>query len=141
MNGLPAQARHRVSAPHKLQSIQNLVYSSVVKDVVFVGGSANDLRSFPAVARQRAGYQLYLVQLGLDPIDWKPMPQVGRGCREIRVRAEGDAYRVVYAVSVGDAVYVLHCFEKKTRQTPRVDVDLAKQRYRQVIDTLRKERP
>lgn len=99
---------------------------------MFIGGSGADLRNFPPVARQRTGYQLFLVQMGADPTGWKPMPSVGRGCHEIWVRAEGDAYRVVYAASIGDAVYVLHCFEKKTRQTPKVDIDLANQRYRQV---------
>ena len=70
------------------------------------------------------------------------MVSVGPGCREIRVRAEGDAYRVVYVASIGDAVYVLHCFEKKTRQTPKADIDLAKQRYRLTIESIRaKERP
>jgi phage-related protein len=107
-----------------------------VKDVVFVGGSGDDLRSFPAVARLRAGYQLYLVQMGLGPTDWKPMPSVGTGCREIRVRAEGDAYRVSYVATIGDAVYVLHCFQKKARQTAKADIDLAKQRYRQVTETI-----
>ena len=104
---------------------------------MFVGGSGDDLRSFPAVARQRAGYQVYLVQTGGDPKDWKPMPSVGPGCREIRVRASGDAYRVIYVASIGDAVYVLHCFEKKTRQTPKADIDLARQRYRQAIESIR----
>lgn len=89
------------------------------------------------MARQRSGYQLYLVQTGADPTDWKPMPSVGPGCREIRVRAEGDAYRVIYAASIGDAVYVLHCFEKKTRQTPKAVIDLAKQRYRQAVESIR----
>jgi phage-related protein len=113
-----------------------------VKDIVFVGGAGHDLRSFPAPARRRAGYQLYLVQAGADPADWKPMPSVGSGCREIRVRAEGDAYRVVYVASIGDAVYVLHCFQKKTRQTPKADIDVAKERYRQAVESARaKERP
>jgi phage-related protein len=113
-----------------------------VKDVVFVGGSGDDLRSFPVVARQRAGYQLYLVQMGLDPTDWKPMPSIGSGCREIRVRADRDTYRVIHVASIGDSVYVLHCFQKKSQQTTKADVDLAKQRYRQVADRLRtKEEP
>ncbi len=109
---------------------------------MFVGGSGADLRKFPTAARQRTGYQLYLVQAGAEPTDWKPMSSVGPGCREIRVRAEGDAYRVVYVASIGDAVYVLHCFEKKTRQTPKADIDVARQRYRQAVESIRaKERP
>lgn len=86
---------------------------------MFVGGSGNDLRSFPVDARQRVGYQLYLVQMGLDPFDWKPMASIGSGCREIRVRADGGAYRVVYLATIGDAVYVLHCFQKKTQRAAK----------------------
>lgn len=119
-----------------------MLYTTAVKDVVFVAGSAGDLRHFPAVARQRAGYQLYLIQLGRDPGDSKPMPQIGRGCHEIRIRQEGGAYRVLYVASIGDAVYVLYCFEKRTRKTAKADVDLARQRYSEVTETLRrKERP
>lgn len=113
-----------------------------MKDVVFVAGSGDDLRGFPTIARQRAGYQLYLIQAGLDPTDWKPMSSVGTGCREVRVRVDTDAYRVVYVASIGDAVYVLHCFQKKTRQTTKADIDLAKQRYRQAVEMVRaKEKP
>ena len=109
---------------------------------MLVGGSGDDLRGFPAVARERAGYQPFLVQMGMDPTDGKPMPSIGAGCREIRVRAEGDAYRVVYVASIGEAVYVLHCFHKKTRQTAKAEIDLAKQRYRQAIEGIRaEERP
>jgi phage-related protein len=113
-----------------------------VKDVVFVGGSGDDLRKFPEVARQRTGYQLFLIQRGRDPTDWKPMASVGPGCREIRVRAEGNAYRVLYVATIGNAVFVLHCFTKKTRQTPKSDIDLAKQRYRLAIESIQaKEQP
>jgi phage-related protein len=101
-----------------------------VKDVVFVGTSDEDLRGFPPIARQRAGYQIYLVQGGHDPSDWKPVASIGPGCREIRVRDSGDAYRVFYVATVGEAVYVLHCFEKKRRQTAKADIDLGKQRYK-----------
>ncbi len=94
------------------------------------------------MARQRTGYQLYLVQTGQDPTDWKPMASIGPGCREIRVRAEGGAYRAIYVTSIGDAIYVLHCFEKKTGRTPKAEIDLVKQRYRQAVESIRaKERP
>lgn len=110
-----------------------------MKDVVFVGNAGDDLRSFPVEARQRAGYQLYVIQIGLDPSDWKPMATIGPGCREIRVRTARDAYRVFYVVTVGDAVYVLHCFQKKTRQTAKSDIDLGKQRYKLMTELVRAE--
>ena len=75
-----------------------------MKDVEFVGSSDDDLRAFPQVARQRAGYQLHLVQSGQDPSDWKPMATVGPGCREVRIRDSEDAYRAFYVASIGDTV-------------------------------------
>jgi phage-related protein len=103
-----------------------------VKEAIFMGSSGDDLRRFPFEARQRAGYQLYLVQMGADPSDWKPMASIGPGCPEIRVRSASDAYRVIYVATIGDALYVLHCFQKKTRQTAKADIDVAKQRYKQM---------
>jgi phage-related protein len=67
------------------------------------------------------------------------MPSIGPGCREIWVRVEGEAYRVVYVASIGDAVYVLHALQKKTQRTSRGDLDLAKQRYKQLIEMTRAE--
>jgi phage-related protein len=101
-----------------------------MKEIVFVGASIDDLRDFPQSARQRVGYQLHVVQQGDDPVDWKPMPAVGAGCREIRVRDANEAHRVFYVATIGDAVYVLHCFEKKSQRTAKADIDLGKQRYR-----------
>lgn len=71
-----------------------------------------------------------MVQVGRQPADWKPMPAVGSGACEIRVREESGAYRVIYVARFEDAVYVLHAFQKKTQKTARSDLDLAKQRYR-----------
>ena len=101
----------------------------VVKDLHFVGASLADLRRFPAEARREAGFQLDAVQRGLDPTDWKPLPAVGVGVREIRIRVLGQ-WRVVYVARFAEAVYVLHCFEKKSRKTRKEDLELARQRYR-----------
>jgi phage-related protein len=101
----------------------------LVKDLHFVGASLGDLRRFPAEARREAGFQLDAVQRGLDPTDWKPLPTVGIGVREIRIRVPGQ-WRVMYVARFAEAVYVLHCFEKKSRKTRREDLDLARERYR-----------
>ncbi len=71
------------------------------------------------------------VQRGLDPFDWKPMPAVGAGVREIRVREESGAYRVLYVAKFEETVLVLHCFQKKTQATSRRDIELAAKRYRE----------
>lgn len=73
------------------------------------------------------------VQRGLEPFDWKPMPTVGSGVREIRVRDDSGAFRVLYIAKLEDAVYVLHCFQKKTQATAKRDLDLAAKRYRELM--------
>jgi phage-related protein len=98
-----------------------------VKPVVWLGSSLDDVRSFPDEPRAEIGYQLYKVQMDLDPSDWKPMPSVGAGVREIRVRV-GNAYRVIYLATFKEAIYVLHAFMKKTAKTPKSDIDLARKR-------------
>ena len=97
------------------------------KPVVWVGSTQEDLRRFPEEARRRAGYELHQVQIGLAPSDWKPMSTVGSGVREIRIHA-GGAFRLVYVAKLEEAIYVLHAFEKKTRQTPKREIDLARSR-------------
>jgi phage-related protein len=104
-----------------------------MKSVTFVGNSLAALRAFPAEARQRAGYQLDRVQRGMEPDDWKPIPTVGSGVREIRVRDETGAFRVVYLAIRSEAVYVLHCFQKKTQKTSRIDVELAARRFKELM--------
>jgi phage-related protein len=108
-----------------------------VKPIAFLGNSLDDLRSFRADARREAGYQLDRVQRGLDPDDWRPMPSIGAGVREIRVRERAGAFRVVYVATFADVVYVLHAFQKKTRQTAKRDVDLAASRLREQMARMR----
>lgn len=102
------------------------------KPLFWVGSSLEDVREFPAIARQRVGHALHLVQLGLEPPDWKPMPSVGIGIREIRVHTELE-HRVVYVAKFAEAVYVLHAFEKRSRATSRRDLDLARARLSELV--------
>ena len=98
----------------------------------FLGDSLERLREFPKDVQQDAGYQLELVQGGQQPEDFKPMPSIGRGVEEIRVRDDSGAYRVIYTARLVEAVYVLHAFQKKTQATSKRDLDLAKQRFQQL---------
>ena len=77
------------------------------------------------------------VQRGRDPDDWRPMPSIGAGVREIRVRERAGAFRVIYVAAFADVVYVLHAFQKKTRQTAKRDVDLAALRLREQVARMR----
>lgn len=98
------------------------------KRVVWLGTSKADLKALPKTVLAQAGYQLFLVQCGLEPTDWKPMSTVGPGVREIRVRDSSGAFRVIYLTSRPEAIYVLHCFQKKTQTTSRADIELAQKR-------------
>ena len=100
-----------------------------VKPIEFLGDSLRSLREFPDDAKRDAGYQLDRVQHGLQPDDFKPMPTIGKGVEEIRVRDDTGAYRVIYTARLADAVYVLHAFQKKTQTTSKRDIELAKQRF------------
>jgi phage-related protein len=102
-----------------------------MKQLKFVGSSLDDLRNFPDEARRAAGFELHAVQSGLGPSDWKPMQVVGSGVKEIRIHLLGE-WRVIYIAKLHEAVYVLHAFQKKTRKTRQQDIDLARQRYRQI---------
>lgn len=104
-----------------------------LKPIEFRGSSLDDLRAFPQASRHEAGYQLDRVQNGQEPDDWKPMNSVGRGVREIRIRDAAGAFRVIYVAKFADAVYVLHCFQKKTTKTSKTDVELAAERLRDLL--------
>ena len=101
-----------------------------MKPLRFLGTAREDLSGFPTAARSRAGHELFMVQVGREPDDWKPMGTVGPGACEIRVRDREGAFRVVYVARFRKAIYVLHAFQKKSRKTSRRDLELARARYR-----------
>ena len=104
-----------------------------MKPVRFLGDSRKALREFPDDARNEAGYQLELVQMGRRAEDFKPMPSIGIGVEEIRIREESGAFRVVYTARREEAVYVLHAFQKKTQATTRRDIQVARNRFEQLM--------
>jgi phage-related protein len=97
------------------------------KPLDWMGSSLQDVRRFPSEARRQAGYELRRVQQGLPPTDWKPMRTVGPGVLEIRLHT-GVEHRVFYVAKFEEAVYVLHAFEKRSRQTRQADIELGKAR-------------
>ena len=103
------------------------------KQVKWLGNSREQIREFPDEPKREAGYQLERVQAGKEPADWKPMPSVGLGVNEIRVRNAGGAFRVIYVARFSEAVYVLHAFQKTARKTPKPDLDLARRRFRELV--------
>jgi phage-related protein len=103
-----------------------------MKRVRFMGDSHARLQQFPDDARADAGFQLYQVQQGFEPRDWKPMTSIGQGVREIRARDPSGAYRLIYIATFAEAVYVLHAFQKKSERTSRNDLAIAEARFREL---------
>ncbi|MDZ4811402.1 MAG: type II toxin-antitoxin system RelE/ParE family toxin [Pseudomonadota bacterium] len=101
-----------------------------MKALHWIGTSLTDLCRFPVSARTEAGTDLRLVQQGVDPRDWKPMPDIGAGVREVRVRTRDGAFRVFYVVESATDVYVLHAFQKKTQRTSAQDISKGSVRYK-----------
>ena len=104
------------------------------KEIRWVGSAYDDLLAFPDDPRRSAGFQLGKVQVGLEPDDWKPFDDVGAGAKEIRIREASGIYRVMYVAKFEEAVYVLHCFQKKTQVTSKQDKAIAEARYRAVVN-------
>ncbi|MEH1907247.1 MAG: type II toxin-antitoxin system RelE/ParE family toxin [Nostoc sp.] len=113
-----------------------------LRPLVWMGNSRKNIREFPSEVQKAVGYALQLVQAGETPLDAKPFKGVGSGVYEIFKRYDTDTYRAVYAVKIGEKIYVLHAFQKKSKKgikTPQADVDLIKQRYKDALE--REEQP
>lgn len=80
-----------------------------------------------------AGRQLSQVQAGLEPDHWKAFDEVGAGTKEIIIDLDDGWFRVMYVAKFSEAVYVLHCFRKKTNTTSKQDKSIATDRYKAVI--------
>jgi phage-related protein len=103
-----------------------------MKTIEFCGNTLKIIRHLPIKARNEVGFQLDRVQRGLLPFDWKPMPTIGKGVREIRVHENGQ-FRVIYLVVRGNKVFVLHAFRKKTQKTGKQEISLARSALKELL--------
>ncbi len=106
----------------------------VMRPVVWLGNSRRKIQAFPPDAQRIIGGELQLMQYGGMPKDAKPFKGIGSGVIEIAIRHDGEAYRTVVALQFGGNIYVLHAYQKKSKKgiaTPKQDVDLIKQRYKE----------
>jgi len=102
------------------------------KPLVWIGSSLARVRQFPREARRECGHELGRVQQGRMPSDWKRLPGIGLGVLEIRIHTHVE-HRVLYVASFPEAVYVLHAFEKRSRQMSRSDVELSRRRFADLL--------
>jgi phage-related protein len=111
-----------------------------LKRLEWITGSRRALKNFPDEARNIAGNQLLLVQLGESPDDWRPIREIGPGAIEIRIHKPHE-HRVVYVAKFPEAIYVLHAFEKKTQRIPKKDLNIAKRAYAEIQKIRREKTP
>ena len=100
--------------------------------IAWEGDSREVLQAFPGAVGQNLGFQLWQLQRGERPTDCRPLRAIGPGVFELRDQDERAWYRVVYLSRIRDVICVLHCFEKKSRKTPKNDLETAKQRLKAV---------
>lgn len=108
--------------------------------VAWEGDSREVLSAFPEGVKQNLGFELWRLQQGIKPGDYRPLPSIGTGVFELRDQDERAWYRVVYLSRINDVIYVLHCFEKKSREMPRKEFEKAKQRLKAVRARLAEEK-
>jgi phage-related protein len=111
-------------------------YAAVARE----GDSRRILRSFPEDVRKNLGFQIWQLQLGESPSDYRPLPSIGTGVFELRDQDARGWYRVIYLSRIKSTIYILHCFEKKSREIPRRDLEKAKQRLKAVKARLAEEK-
>ncbi len=87
-----------------------------IKPVIWMGDSLKQVKSFPNQVRREIGSSLFDVQKGDQPYKAKPFKGVGSGIFELVTRFDGDTYRTVYAVQIGNCVYILHAFQKSLQK-------------------------
>ena len=107
----------------------------------WVGDAKDVLSSFPQDIKGVFGYSLRRLQKGLLPdCDARRMESIGKGVWELKTADERTWYRVIYMTRIGDALYILHAFEKNSRKTDKRDLEIAKSRLKLVVAQLKAAR-
>jgi phage-related protein len=102
------------------------------KPIYWIGRAKDELLEFSEDARRRAGFELWTLQQGEVPSDFKSMRSVGSGVEEIRIRIDG-VHRIFYVAKFSEAIYVLHAFQKTSQKTAQANIQLGQQRYKQML--------
>ena len=110
------------------------------RKLVWLVDSLDRLTSFPSSVRQKLGFALYQAQIGQKHESAKMLRSFKERVWQARADDSDGTYRTVYVAQLGEAVYVLHAFEKKTQQTAKRDIDLGKSRFRVLVAERRRER-
>ena len=116
-----------------------------IRNIEFIGSSLDDLSAMPIKIKANFGHSLWEAQRGEYPVLAKPLSDFGNAnvIIELKANSSDGTYRAVYTVPFADAIYVLHCFKKKSTSgisTPKPDIELIKKRLKIAIETDRMKR-
>jgi phage-related protein len=107
----------------------------------FEGDALEVLSSFPDEIKRAIGFSLRQLQIGREPAsETRSMSSIGAGVYELKESDERAWYRAIYLSKIGNIIYVLHCFEKKTRKTGRRDIEVVRQRLKRVRQRLQEQK-
>lgn len=109
-----------------------MIQSRPVLEISWLGDSLDVVRGYGEDVRRAIGSELRLLQSGEKPVHSRPLKTVGRGVWELKISEADGQFRVVYVVKRNDRIYVLHAFQKKTQQTSRQDIELARVRFKEI---------
>lgn len=105
----------------------------ILREMIWVGSTLKDLKTFPSEVKDEIGFALHRVQEGKTPENSKPLKGIGAGVMEIVCNFDTNTYRSVYMVKLNEVVYVLHCFQKKSKsgiKTPKKEIELVEKRLK-----------
>lgn len=118
----------------------NAAWMQKTRPISWIKAARKDFDTFPAPAREKGAEALTMVAEGGTPDIAKPLAGLGSGVWELAIRAQGDAFRVVYVLQLGDDIWVIHAFQKKSKTgiaTPKVEIDLIKERIKRLKEALK----
>jgi phage-related protein len=108
--------------------------------VSWIKGAQKDFGKFPPEAQTRALAAITMIAEGATPDVAKPLKGLGSGVWEVAIRVRGDAFRVVYALQLGEDIWIVHAFQKKSKRgiaTPQMEIDLVRERLKRLKEQLR----
>jgi phage-related protein len=116
----------------------------MLRQIIWIGSSLKDLHEFPEAVKDEIGYILYLAQIGERHKNITQLTGFTDGVMEIKSDYDKDTYRAIYAAKLGDEIYVLHTFKKKSKRgikIPKEDIELIRQRLKRAKErTIKSDR-
>ena len=107
-----------------------------MQEVVWNRACLKRIRNFPNEIRKEIGYHIFKLQMGeaIKIPHSRPMPSIGNGCHELRIKGEDGIFRVFYFMKLKNKIIVFHAFQKKTERTEKSDIEIARKNLKELID-------